>query len=213
MDPDAPGRENVERIAAVAQRAADVVRLLMAYVGDQPDAGPAEPVDLTAVVQELVPHIKKTVSGEAEIRTNLAADLPSIPARLHQVRQVVLNLILNAVEALEGQKGLISVATSAVEITSELDEVTGEMLREGCYVKLEVSDTGCGMSEEVRLRIFDPYYTTKFLGRGLGLAAVQGIVRSHEGRIVARSTPGAGSTFEVLFPSRCRTSARERESG
>jgi PAS domain S-box-containing protein len=201
MDPDAPGRDNVERIAAVAQRAADVVKLLIAYVGDEPDAAPPELIDLTAVVEELVPHLKKTISRKAEIRTILAPRLPSIRARPHQVRQIVLNLIMNAVEALEGQKGNISVVTSTIEITPEFDDEETRGLRAGRYVKLEVSDTGCGMSEEVRVRIFDPYYTTKFLGRGLGLAAVQGIIRSYGGRIIARSTPEVGSTFEVLFPS------------
>ena len=201
MDPDTPGRENVERIAAVAQRAADVVRLLMAYVGDQPGSAPLELIDLTAVVQELVPHLKKTIYRNAEIRTSLAPRLPSIRARLHQVRQVVLNLIMNAAEALEGQKGLITIVTTTVEISPQLDDGWSHDTPDGCYVKLEVSDTGCGMSEEVRARIFDPYYTTKFLGRGLGLAAVQGIIRSFGGRIIARSTPGEGSKFEVLLPS------------
>jgi signal transduction histidine kinase len=135
-----------------------------------------------------VPHLKASTLQRAQIRTNLDPRLPSVMARSLQIRQVVLNVIINAIEALAGKKGTVTVTTSRVE------------LPEGNFVKLEVADTGNGMSQEVQARIFDPYYSTKFLGRGLGLAAVQGIIRSHGGSINARSKPGEGSIFEILLP-------------
>jgi PAS domain S-box-containing protein len=200
MDPDSPGYANIQRIAAVAKRAADVVRLLMAYVGDPSDDGPNELVDLNSIVREIVPYLKTGASRVAEIRVSAAPRLPSIQVKSHQIRQVVLNLVLNAVEALEGQKGIVTVATSEVEIGQDQTDGNWPELAHGRYVKLEVSDTGCGMTDEVKDRIFDPYYTTKFLGRGLGLPAVQGIVRGYGGDIAARSAHGEGSTFEVLLP-------------
>ncbi|SPE30261.1 Multi-sensor signal transduction histidine kinase (fragment) [Candidatus Sulfopaludibacter sp. SbA3] len=200
MPANSPGRENVERIFAVAKRAADIVRLLLAYVGDWSDDSETELVDLTEVVEEIVPHLKAPILRRAEIRTCLAARLPSVRGRMQQIRLVVLNLILNAVEALEGEKGLVTLTTAPVEIPGDSMEGSREGLPTGSYVKLEVSDTGSGIAEEVQDRMFDPYFSTRFLGRGLGLAAVQGIVHSHRGAIHAKSTPGDGSTFEVLLP-------------
>lgn len=199
LAPDHPGRGNVERIVAVAKRAADIVRLLMAYAGDRSDTAAPELIDLNAVVQEIVPHLKVSLL-RAEIHTSLAGHLPTLLARPLQIRQVVLNLILNAVESLDGLKGTVTVTTSPVEISRELTGGDFQSLPDGSYVKLEVSDTGCGIREEVRARVFDPYFTTKSLGRGLGLAAVHGIIRSHGGIITSRSRPGEGSTFEVLLP-------------
>jgi PAS domain S-box-containing protein len=199
MPPDVPGSGNIEKIVALAKRAAGIVRLLMAYVGD-PSAGSAlEFVDVTSVVQELVPHLKTSISRHAEIRTHLAPRLPSIRAKALQIRQVVLNLILNALEALDGGKGIVTITTSIADLSSSCEAVR-KGLPAGSYIRLEVSDTGHGMTETVQDRVFDPYYSTKFLGRGLGLAAVQGIIRSHGGVIAVRSAPGKGSTFEVLLP-------------
>jgi PAS domain S-box-containing protein len=198
MAPDAPGRGSVERIDAVAKRAAEIVRLLMAYVGDQSNGERLELVDLTALVQEIVPHLKSPILKKSEIRTRLERRLPSIRANVMQMRLVVLNLIINAMEALQGEKGVVTVGTAAVEISADSAD---ESSPAGPYVKLEVSDTGHGMAESVQNRIFDPYYTTKSMGRGLGLAAVQGIIRSHRGSITACSVPGRGTTFDVLLPA------------
>jgi two-component system, cell cycle sensor histidine kinase and response regulator CckA len=201
MTPDAPGRENVERIGGVAKRAAGIVRLLLAYAGDQPASGAPVLVDLVSVVQELVPHLTPSIAKGAEIRTELPARLFSIRANLAQIRQVVLALIINGVEALDGQKGRVTVSASTVQIERSSTEDIPSDLPDGTYVRLEVSDTGRGMTEEVKARVFDPYYSTKFPGRGLGLAVVQGIIRSHKGSISVRSLPQGGSTFEVLLPS------------
>ena len=200
MAPDAPGRESVERITGIAKRAADIVHLLAVYAGDRSDTSEPELINVSSLVAEIVPHLKISILQRAEFCTSLDPHLPSVWANSRQIRQVVLNTIINAVEALDGKKGTVTVSTSRVE------------LPEGRYVKLEVSDTGNGMSQEVQARMFDPYYTTKFLGRGLGLAAVQGIVRSHGGAIKVRSNPGEGSIFEILLPSPRETAPFESAS-
>jgi signal transduction histidine kinase len=111
-----------------------------------------------------------------------------------------MNLITNASEALGGKPGTITVTTDVVHAAGARgNELLS--LPEGDYVRLRVSDTGCGMTDATRSRIFDQFFTTKPAGRGLGLAAVDGIVRSHGGGIHVESAPGGGSTFEVLFPS------------
>ncbi|MEO8594933.1 MAG: response regulator [Candidatus Solibacter sp.] len=200
MPEDAPGRENVERIDGVAKRAAEIVRLLMAYVGDRSDTNQPEMVDLNTVAREITPHLKGPPLKKAELHMNLAPHLPSIQASPLQMRLVVLNLIINAVEALQGEKGRVTISTGIKDLTRESTEECWRDLPDGRYVRLEVADTGLGMTEEVQDRMFDPFYSTKFLGRGLGLAAVQGIIRSHGGSISSWSSPGAGSTFEVLLP-------------
>jgi PAS domain S-box-containing protein len=200
MQPDSPGRDNVERIVGLAQRSAGIVRLLVTYAGD-PSAASTELVDVTAVVEELVPHLRPSISRKAEIRTNLAPKLPTILAKTLQIRQAVLNLILNAIEALGGEKGTVTITTCVAEVGPDSVGWYRKKLPAGSYVRLEVSDTGHGMTETVQARIFDPYFSTRFLGRGLGLAAVQGIVRSNGGAIASHSRPGSGSTFEVLLPS------------
>jgi signal transduction histidine kinase len=108
---------------------------------------------------------------------------------------------MNAADALEGREGVISVTTTLAHIGHNSDAGRRPDLPNGDYVSLTVSDTGRGMTQDVQARIFDPFYTTKSLGHGLGLAAVQGILRSHRGAIDFLSTPGGGSTFEVLLPS------------
>jgi PAS domain S-box-containing protein len=188
MATDAPGRESVENIVRAAQRAAEIVRLLAVYAGDRSDRSQPELTNLSSVLQEIVPHLKVSILRQADIRTSLDPHLPSVWANGQQIRQVMLNIIMNAVEALDGNKGVVTVATSAIRRP------------DGHFVKLQVADTGSGMCEETRARIFDPYYSTKLMGRGLGLAAVQGIIHSHGGVVTATSTPGGGATFEVLLP-------------
>jgi PAS domain S-box-containing protein len=194
---DSPGRENIERIKAVAVRASEIVKLLMAYAGDTEE--PTEAVDLSAIVEETLGHLRGTISERAELHIDLARDLPPVQVNASQIRQVALNLIMNAVEALEDKRGHIAVTTDQTRVSrSAAPDPIG--LPDGQYVTLEVSDTGCGMTPEVQALAFDPFYSTKFLGRGLGLAVVHGIVRSHGGGIHVRSKPGSGTTFEVVLP-------------
>ena len=118
----------------------------------------------------------------------------------------MMNLLINASEAIGEKEGMINVITGSVHGGRDLDPNSATDLREGDYVRLEISDTGCGMTEEAKAKIFDPFFTTKFAGRGLGLAVVQGIVRAHGGAINLVSTPGQGTTFQVLLS--CTTKKR-----
>jgi hypothetical protein len=158
-------------------------------------------VDLSRLVHEMVQLLQTVVSRKAVFLFECAAGLPAIEADVAQLRQVVMTLITNASDALEGEAGLIRVRTGVLHLDQPaLHSPYATDARPGDYVFLEVADTGLGMSPEVQARIFDPFFTTKFTGRGLGLAAVLGIVRGHRGAIKVSSTPGEGSSFQVLFP-------------
>jgi CheY-like chemotaxis protein len=142
------------------------------------------------------------VSARSSILTlcDLDKNIPAVQGNSVQLRQIVMNLIINASEAIGEKYGVINVSTS---LTSEGPAQAADgasSLSPGPYIRLEVSDTGCGMTEEIQARIFDPFFTTKFTGRGLGLASVQGIIRSHNGTINVVSAPGRGSRFEVVLP-------------
>jgi signal transduction histidine kinase len=142
------------------------------------------------------------VSKKAEFRLELETALPAIDGDAGQLRQVVMNLVSNASDALGDQDGAVVVRTRMVHADADVFRANywHDELPEGDYVCLEVADNGCGMTEEILARIFEPFFSTKFTGRGLGLAATLGIVRSHRGTIQVASTPGQGSMFRVLFP-------------
>jgi CheY-like chemotaxis protein/two-component sensor histidine kinase len=173
---------------------------MLAYAGTRPVA--AEPKDLSRIVSEITQLLDSSISGQTTVVYALDPNLPTIDADDAQISQVVMNLLTNAVEAVGEGVGRITVATGTTRIDAAhaLDGVVGEELPPGTYVHLEVSDTGCGMDAETRSRIFDPFFTTKFTGRGLGLAAVLGVVRGHGGAIAIESEPGRGTRFRVLFP-------------
>jgi two-component system cell cycle sensor histidine kinase/response regulator CckA len=194
---DSPGRENIERIKAVAIRASEIVKFLLAYAGGTDVA--MEEVDLSLIVEEMLDLLQGSISPTAVLRTNLPKNL-FVRANATQIRQVVLNLIKNAGEAIEGQGGLIELTTERVHIGQPASAQCPPGVLDGEYIRLEVSDTGCGMTQEVQARAFDPFYTTKFLGRGMGLAVVHGILRSHGGHIQILSRNGPGSTFQILLP-------------
>jgi PAS domain S-box-containing protein len=198
LSEDSPSRGNVERIAAIATRASEIVNLLMTYAGDRDPA--IEAVDLSKVTAEVLFLMRPPLSNTAVIDVDLAKDLPAVQANMAQIRQVVLNLITNASEALKGKGGKITVRTGLVHIGKAAAAKRKVDLPWGDYCYLEVSDTGCGMTAQTQSKAFDPFYTTKFVGRGLGLAVVQGILRSHRGAITVVSAPGSGSTFEILLP-------------
>jgi CheY-like chemotaxis protein len=140
------------------------------------------------------------------LKIDLGKNMPAVLGSAPQIRQVLMNLVINASEAIGEQVGVIHVATSRVTRGSGLvgDNAVSPT---GNDVRLEVSDTGCGITEEVKVRIFDPFFSTKFPGRGLGLAVVQGIVRSHDGAIDLVSIPGQGTTFQVMLPSTSKRAA------
>ena len=186
--------ESLLRIRTAAIRGGEIVRQLMTYGGEENQAFSS--VEIPQLVAEMLELLKISISKRAVLNVNFPAGLPAVRANAAQLRQVVLNLIVNASEALEDNQGVISITAARVSG----DEYQPAVLTSQDYVSLTVSDSGCGMTEEVQARILDPFFTSKFAGRGLGLASVQGIVRSHGGAIHVTSAPGRGSRFEVLLP-------------
>jgi len=198
---NSPARTQIERIRGAALRAAALTNQMLAYAGAEPVA--VEPVDLSRVVRELTQLLESSISGQTTVLYALADDLPPIEADNAQVGQVVMNLLTNAVESVDEGAGRISIETGFMQIdeTTKLQTAFGDELEGGTYAFLAVTDNGCGMDDETRARIFDPFFTTKFTGRGLGLAAVLGVVRGHGGAIEIESEVGRGSCFRVFFPS------------
>lgn len=191
----------LEEIVSAASTASDLARQMLAYSGRSDFE--IHPLDLNEVVLELTHMLEVSISKKAVLKFRLAQELPRISADATQIRQVLLNLITNASEALEDRSGYISITTGAMYCdraylaTTELTDDIGEDM----YVYLEVADTGCGMDSSVRAQIFEPFFTTKYTGRGLGLSSVLGIVRGHRGAMKVYSEPGEGTTFKVLFPA------------
>jgi CheY-like chemotaxis protein len=159
-------------------------------------------VHLSHRVRELHPLFQASIPKNVRLYLDLAEDLPNVEIDTAQLQQLILNLVLNAAEAVDPKNGFVRVSTT-MKSTDKLSlerAPTAIDLPPGQYVALEVSDNGHGMDELTQSRIFDPFFTTKFTGRGLGLAAVLGIVRGHNGAIQMESAPGKGSVFTILFP-------------
>jgi PAS domain S-box-containing protein len=194
-----PPDQELETIREVAIRGSDIVRQLMIYAGKESDV--VEFIDLSKTVEEMYGLLKSAISKRVTLVTDLSEHLPAIKARTAQIRQVVMNLVVNASDAIKDSNGVIRVTTRSVTLGPNNADVTKKDLTEGDYVQIEVSDTGCGMSHEIRARIFDPFFTTKSAGRGLGLPVIHGIAQSLHGAIRVESEVGRGTTFQVLIPS------------
>ena len=196
-----PARERVKDIDEASRRAAELCRQMLAYSGR--GSFSVETMDLSRLVRGMTNMLEVSVSKKAALRADLPEGLPSISGDPTQIRQIVMNLIINASEAIGDGQGEIRVRTGAMACSEEYltEGAQGETPAAGRYVFLDVEDTGCGMDRVTRARIFDPFFSTKFTGRGLGLAAVLGIVRGHGGAIRVTSEPGSGTTFRVLFPA------------
>ncbi|MBV9742225.1 MAG: response regulator, partial [Acidobacteriia bacterium] len=194
-------RRALDQVLTAAQSAADLTQQMLAYSGR--GSFILEPLNLTHVIESVVRLLESTITKKAELRLQLSPCLPAIQADASQIRQVVMNLITNGAESLEDKPGVVKVTTGVewVEDGRLTAADRAEHLPAGEYVFVQVSDTGCGMDANTLTRIFDPFFTTKFTGRGLGLAAVLGIVRGHQGSIQVDSSPGHGTTFRVLFPA------------
>ena len=161
-----------------------------------------ESVNLSTLVSQAMNLVRVAVPQEIEIRLALNLDLPEIQADRLEMQQILMNLVTNAGEAISAaDRGSITISTGSEQIAAPFPcSVAGE-LKPGRYIFLEVTDTGCGMDHEIRARMFDPFFTTKFTGRGLGLAAVAGIVRTHRGGISVETAPACGARFRVLLPA------------
>jgi signal transduction histidine kinase/ActR/RegA family two-component response regulator len=193
-------RDHVLKAMEAAERAAGLTRQMLAYSGR--GHFQIRPTDLNELVRENVSLLAAAVPKQVTLTSHTEEGLPAISADPSQVQQVVMNLILNASEAIGARPGTVTIATRRREVGADERDVTqptGEPLPPGLYVELTVSDDGEGMDEATRSRIFEPFFSTKRTGRGLGLAATQGIVRGHRGGLKVESELGAGTTFTVLF--------------
>ncbi|MFH1574644.1 MAG: response regulator [Acidobacteriota bacterium] len=207
LPPMAPARCKLEEIQRACKRAAELARQMLAYSGRGHFV--VEPIDAEALVAEMAHLLDVSISKKATLTYNFAEDLPAFDGDAAQIRQVVMNLIVNASEAIGDRSGVITLSTGAMECDrAYLDDVCeilradlGEPPPEGLYAYLEVADTGCGMDAETIGKIFDPFFTTKFTGRGLGLSAVLGTMRGHNGVLKISSEVGKGTTFRALFPA------------
>ncbi|MGC8838790.1 MAG: GAF domain-containing protein, partial [Anaerolineae bacterium] len=194
---ESPLQKDVEVIIRSARRAADLTQQLLSFARR---SRPQEAlVDLNALVEEVVALLRQTVDRRIEIVVDLAEDLPAVEGDASQLQQVVLNLGINACEAMP-EGGRLTFSTIAVTL-SEGEVAQDPSLEPGRYVVLEVADTGVGMDERTLQRIFEPFFTTKEHGRGLGLATTYGIVRAHGGSIRVESAVGRGTTFRILLPA------------
>jgi signal transduction histidine kinase/ActR/RegA family two-component response regulator len=209
LPPRSPVRPLLTEIENAAERAADLTRQMLAYAGKGRFL--VEPVDLSSVARETVKLVQPSISKKISLQLNLDGSLPAIRADRSQVQQVVMNLVLNAAEAIGDQAGLITIRTGSEQVRDRLarNDLGGAEMIPGTYVRLEVRDTGCGMDDQNKARIFDPFFSTKFTGRGLGLAAVAGVVRGHNGAVRVTSAPGAGTTLVVMLPASDENAADE----
>ncbi len=200
----ANAKESMEAVISASERAAELARQMLAYSGKGHFV--LEQINLSQKVREIIPLIKAAIPATVELRLNLQEPLPFVEADAAQMQQLIMNVIINGAEAVpEGTPGTLTITTrdqevEAAYLRSHRGTGTSE-LTPGPHVLFEVRDTGTGMDEATIARIFDPFFTTKFTGRGLGLAAVLGIVRGHRGSIEVSSTLGQGTVFRFLFPA------------
>ncbi len=209
---DSPARANLREIEVAALRASELTKQMLAYSGKGHFL--VQPLDLSQVVGQMDALLRSSVPPDTGLTLDLAAGLPPVLADLAQLGQVLMNLVTNASDALSKGRGQVSIAT----FTGPMDRAAlsatylDDNLPAGPYVMLQVRDSGCGMDAATRTRVFDPFFSTKFPGRGLGMAAVLGIVRGHRGAIRVESETGLGTTVTVFFPALAETAARAEAS-
>ncbi len=200
LNPESPVLENLQRIEKAALRASDLAKQMLAYSGKGRFV--VESIDMNRLVEEMLHMLEVSITKKAILRLNLHRPLPPVEADATQLRQIIMNLVINASEAVGEKSGVIAISSGCMECDRNYlkDVWLDENLSAGMYVYLEIADTGCGMDKNTMSKIFDPFFTTKFTGRGLGMAAVLGIVRGHKGAIKIYSEPGKGSSFKILLP-------------
>jgi PAS domain S-box-containing protein len=203
-----PARTMLKDVMLASETAGNLTRQLLAYAGKGRFI--IEPLDLSDLVRQIHNLLQTSVSKNVSLRLDLSANLPCIEADVTQIQQLIMNLVINAAEAIGAEEGTVLITTG----TQHVDEdyiatvLTPAQISPGDYITLQVHDTGSGMTQETIDKIFDPFFTTKFTGRGLGLAAVLGIVRGHRGAIKVYSTLCQGTTFKVLFPASSQPTAK-----
>jgi PAS domain S-box-containing protein len=200
IDKNNPAKEYIEKTVLAAENATELTSQLLSYSGKGTFF--KTPLELTSIVRETCMLVERITETKGKVVFSASTEDIIVDADIGQLRQVILNLVTNAADAIEPDAGEIIIRTYTQYITSApLNAVCDDFrISPGYYGILEVYDNGCGMSEEVKRNIFDPFFTTKFTGRGLGLASVLGIVRSHKGALCLKTAPDCGSSFRVLLP-------------
>ena len=186
---------------AASEAAGNLTRQLLAYAGKGRFL--IESVDVSDLVRQIAGLLQTSIPKSVQLRLELAAELPAVEADVTQIQQLIMNLVINGAEAIGEQPGTVLITTASQQVDDDYiaTVLPPEHISPGLYVNLQVHDTGSGMTPETIEKIFDPFFTTKFTGRGLGLAAVLGIVRGHRGAIKVYSTPGQGTKFKILLPA------------
>ncbi len=213
ISPAWPYLENLEKSV---HRATNLTRQMLAYSGRGRFV--VAPMDLNQAVEEMAHLLGVSISKKVALRFQLQPGLPVVMAEASQIQQVIMNLVTNASEAIGEAEGLVAIRTGLQAYAAEdlARDFPGQPLVPGPFITLEVSDNGQGMDAETQARIFEPFFTTKFTGRGLGLSAIQGIVRGHRGGIRVYSELGKGTTFKLIFPAGLDpvpVAARREEAG
>ena len=201
LNPESPAVDNLKRIEQASARAADLAKQMLAYSGKGKFV--VEHLDMSRLLEEMLHMLEVSISKKAVLRFNLMHPIPSVEADATQMRQIVMNLVINASEAIGDTSGVIAITTGCMDCDRNYlkDVWLDENITAGLYVFLEIADSGCGMNKATMTKLFDPFFTTKFTGRGLGMAAVLGIVRGHKGAIKVYSEPNKGTTFKILLPA------------
>ena len=201
QDPQGPGHARLQALEQLLERASSLVAQILAYTGK--GKFQVQALNLNLQVEEMLRILQASLPRKPSLQWRPAPGLPLMEGDPGQIQQVIMNLVLNAAEAVAPEGGLIALKTWITDLTQAgIDkDYQGQALKPGPHLVLEVTDNGTGMTAGVKERIFDPFFTTKFTGRGLGLSAVQGILRGHQGGIQVQSREGEGTRFRVLFPA------------
>ena len=201
--------ESLGQIESAAARAGELCQLMLAYAGRAPLQ--LADLDLSLLVEDTRELLSASTGHRVELAFDLTAGLPTIHAARAQMQQVLVNLVHNAVQAMGDQPGRVMVRTRQEHLDGRAAarRSLSHPIEAGAFIVLEVEDNGPGMSPETKARIFEPFFTTRVAGHGLGLAAVHGIVRSHEGAIEVLSEPGRGCLFRIFLPTRSPPAQRE----
>lgn len=199
----------LHNIVQASERAAALCKQMLAYSGKGQFI--VKPLNLSDMVEDITKLLKVSIAKNATIDINLAKHLPAVDIDEAQIQQVIMNLVINASDAIGDDSGTITIETGVMytDHSSWRTSFTQDDLPQGRYVFLEVSDDGCGMDDKILKHIFDPFFTTKFTGRGLGLSAVLGIIRGHQGTLKVDSKPGNGTSFRMLLPISQQTTIDE----
>jgi len=193
-------RASFLQIESAGNRAADLCRQMMSYAGKSPMVQTR--INLWQMVDDVVVMLQSAMNKNVAIELDLNQNVPDIMGDIAQIQQIAMNLIINAAEAIGDANGTIRIrlAENTFGLHQGETDTFGSVIEPGTYACLEVTDSGCGMTEETKKRIFEPFFTTKSTGRGLGMSAISGIIKSHRGMLQLSSTPGVGTTFKVFFP-------------